>query len=90
VVMSAIAVQLNEPMHLGYESGFRKERQPLSKAAPWAGWPTFHDLTLPQLRLPHPSRFSKGGRQAPQPHPGTRTLSSAFFCSFTSTGPASP
>ena len=33
--MSAIAVQLNEPMHLGYESGFRKERQPLSKAAHW-------------------------------------------------------
>src|SRR5580700_6564250 len=55
-----------------------------------AGPPFTNFLNLPQLRLPHPSRFSKGGRQEPQPHLGTRTLSSAFFCSSTNTRPASP
>jgi hypothetical protein len=40
------------------------------------GWPTFRHPwgTLPQLRLPHPSRFSMGGKQGPQSNLDTRTF----------------
>ena len=41
-----------------------------------AGWPTFRrpSGTLPQLRLPHPSRFSMGGKRGPQSNLGPRTF----------------
>jgi TolB-like protein/DNA-binding winged helix-turn-helix (wHTH) protein/Flp pilus assembly protein TadD len=51
------------------------------------GWPA---IAPPQLRLPHPSRFSKGEHYGGWHQRISPTRSSAFRVSFTSTGPRSP